>query len=230
MSTLSIVGATGLVGSAFTALANPVRLPAEISSVTTITRSPLSNSSSAVTSIVNPNILASLPSNTKILFSGLGTTRAAAGGIENQRKIDYDLNLEIAKAAKAAGASTYVLVSSSSASAESSFPYVKMKGELERDVIALGFDKTIILHPGLLIGERSESRPAEKIAQIVTRGIRSIPGLGNSLTSSIAIDATDVAKAAWQTVLNPPAESVVKLSNSEMIKMAREFDAASSSS
>jgi hypothetical protein len=29
----------------------------------------------------------------KIFFSGLGTTKAAAGSIEAQRKIDYDLNL-----------------------------------------------------------------------------------------------------------------------------------------
>ena len=35
----------------------------------------------------------------KSFFSGLGTTRAAAGGFQEQFKIDHDLNLELAKAA-----------------------------------------------------------------------------------------------------------------------------------
>ena len=36
----------------------------------------------------------------------LGTTKAAAGSVEEQRKIDLDLNLELAKAAKAEGIET----------------------------------------------------------------------------------------------------------------------------
>jgi len=40
-------------------------------------------------------------------------------------------------------------------------PYSKMKGELEDSVNALGFDHTIIVRPGLIVGGREESRPAE---------------------------------------------------------------------
>jgi len=40
----------------------------------------------------------SYPKDTPILFSGLGTTRAAAGGLENQRRVDHDLNLDIVTA------------------------------------------------------------------------------------------------------------------------------------
>src|SRR5262249_21734261 len=35
-----------------------------------------------------------------MFLSALGTTQAAAGGLANQRKIDYDLNLSLARAAK----------------------------------------------------------------------------------------------------------------------------------
>lgn len=42
------------------------------------------------------------------LLHALGTTRATAGSIENQWKIDHDLCIETAKAAKAAGVNTYV--------------------------------------------------------------------------------------------------------------------------
>ena len=40
-------------------------------------------------------------------------------------------------------------------------PYSKMKGELEDSVNALGFDHTIIVRPGLIVGGREDSRPAE---------------------------------------------------------------------
>ena len=90
----------------------------------------------------------------KIFLSGLGTTKATAGSIENQRKIDLDLNYELAKKAKDLGYSTCVLVSSAGASSSSMFPYLKMKGELEDKLTSLGFDNLIILRPGALLGDR----------------------------------------------------------------------------
>ena len=47
-----------------------------------------------------PKSIPSLSPTPDILFSALGTTKAAAGSIEAQRTIDYDLNLAIARAAK----------------------------------------------------------------------------------------------------------------------------------
>lgn len=79
-------------------------------------------------------------SNSELFISALGTTRAAAGGFENQRKIDYDLNLALAQEAKAKGTKVYVLISSSGASAQSMAGYTKMKGELEDSVSGLGFE------------------------------------------------------------------------------------------
>lgn len=79
-------------------------------------------------------------SNNDLFISALGTTRAAAGSFENQRKIDYDLNFELAKAAKAKGTKVYVLISSSGANTQSMMGYPKMKGELEDSVAALGFE------------------------------------------------------------------------------------------
>lgn len=85
----------------------------------------------------------------------------ATGSFEKQRLIDYDLNLDIAKAAKAAGVKVYVLVSSASANPTSRIAYTRMKGELEDSVNALEFDHTVIIRPGLIVGGREESRPAE---------------------------------------------------------------------
>lgn len=96
------------------------------------------------------------PSGTELFISALGTSRARAGGLENQRKIDYDLNVELAKAAKAAGTKAYVLVSSAGANTGSFAPYMKMKGEIEDAVKALDFDHCLILRPGLLVSLRMD--------------------------------------------------------------------------
>lgn len=97
--------------------------------------------------------------NGSTFFSGFGTTRAAAGSAEKFKEIDYGINIESFKAAKANGNfDTAILVSSLGANANSMFLYMKTKGELERDVKALGFKRTVILRPGILLGEREISK------------------------------------------------------------------------
>ncbi|XBW38531.1 hypothetical protein QEN19_004120 [Hanseniaspora menglaensis] len=91
---------------------------------------------------------------TKIFFSGLGTTRADAGSLEAQKKIDVDLNYAVAKAAKEQGFTTYVLVSSAGANSKSWSGYLKLKGDLENKIRDLNFENLIILRPGVLLGDR----------------------------------------------------------------------------
>jgi len=68
-----------------------------------------------------------------------------------------------------------------------------MKGELEEAVKALDFEHTVILRPGLLVGNREESRPAE----FVVRKIAGFAGsLSNALKDSWAQDAEVVGRAA----------------------------------
>lgn len=94
------------------------------------------------------------PSDAGIFFSALGTSRARAGGLANQRKIDYDLSLDLAKAAKSAGTKTFVLISSAGANSHAWAPYMKLKGDLEEAVRALDFDHCLILRPGLLVSQQ----------------------------------------------------------------------------
>lgn len=142
------------------------------------------------------------PKDIELFFSGLGTTRGAAGGFENQRKIDYDLNLDLAKAAKEAGTKTYILISSSGANASSSFGYMKMKGELEDAVKALDFDHCIILRPGLLVGTRAshDGRAAELALKKIANLAGSISG--NRLKDFWAQDADVIARAAVRAGLD----------------------------
>ena len=110
-----------------------------------------------------PESVQSLSPRPDILFSALGTTKAAAGSTAAQRMVDHDLNLALARAARDAGVGVYVLISSAAVSKNSMFPYSKMKGELEEAVKEIGFPYTVIVKPGLLMGKRTDSRPAEAL-------------------------------------------------------------------
>lgn len=149
-----------------------------------------------------------------IFFSALATTRAAAGGFENQYKLEHDLNVEMAKAAKEAGTKVYVLISSGNASTASMFGFPKMKGQIEEDIKGLGFEHTVILRPGLIAGHREESRPTEA-------AIRKIAGVLGAVSSHYlkdgwAQDAKVIAEAAVKAglkALDGKAPSIVWVIN-----------------
>lgn len=136
-------------------------------------------------------------SSSQIMFSALATTRAAAGGFDKQYVLEHDLNIDLAKAARSrtdSPVSTYVLISSSSASPSSSFPYVRMKGEIERDILALDFPHTVILRPGLIGGRREESRPTEATIRWIADGMGAVSG--GLLKDFWAQDADVIGRAA----------------------------------
>lgn len=161
-----------------------------------------------------------------IFISAFATTKGAAGGFENQYKIEHGLNVEMARAAHEAGSKVYVLISSGNANKNSSIAYVRMKGDIEEDVKALGFDRTVILRPGLISGTREESRPLEAT-------IRSIAGWAGKLHSGLkdgwAQDADVIAQAAVRAGLKAfegdvPAgsEKVWTLEGRDIIALGKE--------
>jgi NAD(P)H-binding len=158
-----------------------------------------------------------------ILFSALATTRANAGGFENQYKIEHDLVLELAKAAKKAGTKTYVLVSSASASPNAMFAYTKMKGEIEEHIKEVGFDHTIIVQPGLISGQREESRPAEAVMRKVATGLGKIST--HWLKDGWAQDADIIGRATVHAALKVERgevkDKVWVLGGKEIIQLGR---------
>ena len=140
-----------------------------------------------------PSLIKDLAPRPDVFLSALGTTKGQAGSFEAQRKIDYELNLSLAQAAKESGIRVYVIVSSDAVSKNSLFPYGRMKAELEDAVKSLNFPYTIILKPGLLVGTRSDSRPAEAAIRGIAKGLGSI---SKALTDFWAQDADVVGKAA----------------------------------
>ena len=155
-------------------------------------------------------------------LSALGTTRGQAGSFEAQRKIDYDLNLSLAQAAKESGVKVYVLISSAGVSVNSPFPYPKMKAELDEAVKGLQFDHTVILKPGLLLGSRQDTRYGEAFARGIAKGIGMI---SKALTDPFSQDADTVAKAAVSAAIQCVEEKREKglwvINQNEIVKLGR---------
>jgi len=100
-----------------------------------------------------------------VAFCCLGTTRKKAGGDEQAfREVDYDLTLAFARAARAAGAQRFVVVSAVGADPGSKYLYFRVKGEVEQALERVGFPSLDILQPSQLLGWRREVRPLELLA------------------------------------------------------------------
>jgi uncharacterized protein YbjT (DUF2867 family) len=156
-----------------------------------------------------------------IFISALGTTRGQAGSFAAQKEIDFDLNLALAKSAKAAGTKTYVLVSTASANASSMMGYLKMKGELEEAVKEIGFERTVIVRPGLLVGSRQDSRPPEAGLRMLANFMGAVSG--GMLKDFWAQDAEVVARATVSAALQAEQrdEKVWVVGQSDVIRLGK---------
>ncbi len=101
----------------------------------------------------------------QIAICALGTTRARAGSDAAFRAVDHDAVLAFARAAKAAGVTHFILVSSVGANPGARLLYPRTKGEVEMALERMAFTRLDILQPGLLIGPRAERRPVERFLQ-----------------------------------------------------------------
>jgi uncharacterized protein YbjT (DUF2867 family) len=162
--TAVIAGATGLVGSA---LLQQLLASARYSQVIALARRPLAITHPklrGVHSTLEDFDTLAEPLTADDAFCCLGTTTAKAGKVGLER-VDYHMVVDFARAAHAAGARRFAVVSSIGASARSPAHYSRVKARMEQAVAEIGFDGVDILRPSLLLGARSDSRPAEDLAQ-----------------------------------------------------------------
>jgi uncharacterized protein YbjT (DUF2867 family) len=102
-----------------------------------------------------------------VLFSALGTTLKAAGSKQKQYLVDYTFQYNVAKYAAEQGVKQYILVSSGGANLNSSMFYLRIKGELERDISELPFSSIYFIRPNLLRGDRFEKRTGEQVGETI---------------------------------------------------------------
>lgn len=107
-----------------------------------------------------------------VLVSALGTTWRKAGKDEAAfRAVDHQLVLETARAAREHGVERMIAVSSVGAEATSKNFYLRVKGEVERDLAKAGFKRLDLLRPGLLKGPRGDDRRIAERAAIIASPI-----------------------------------------------------------
>ena len=185
-----LLGATGLVGR--NVLAQALAHPA-VTRVIAPTRRPL-EFHPKLTNPVSDRLEALLSEGINQGIDGLvcalGTTMKKAGSKEAFREVDYALPLKFARAAHQYGVDTFVLVSASTASANSAMFYSRIKGEVERDIGLVGFRSLTIVRPSLIGGKRDEPRLMEHIA------LRFLGILSPILPKKLQINPADTIAAA----------------------------------
>lgn len=137
------------------------------------------------------------------VICALGTTIAQVGGDEDAfRDVDQHLVLDVARAARGHGVERFVAVSSIGADPASRRFYLKVKGEVERELGKLRFPRLDVLRPGLLLGTREGARrPAERIGQLAAPLLN--PLLHGRFRQYRGIPADTVAKAALALARRP---------------------------
>jgi len=191
--TALLAGSTGLVGGHCLKL---LRETADYEKVVAVTRRPLSPDrvDKVEQRVVNFETLSAADvAGAGDIFCALGTTIKKAGSQAAFRKVDFDAIVNLARAGVEAGAKRFVLVSSIGADPKSSNFYLRVKGETEQAVSALPFEAVHIMRPGLLLGERQESRAGEGVAQKVMPIVKGL--LVGPLRKYRAVSADRVARA-----------------------------------
>lgn len=152
------------------------------------------------------------------VFIALGTTQKKTPDKKLYYQIDHDYPVLAAKLAKENGAKAVFLVSAIGANAKSSIFYTKMKGETEQDIINLNLDHTYIFRPSMILGDRKESRPLEKVFIGVFKLIN--PLFVGGMNKYKGIEASDIAKAMVKSA-NQLNEKVKILQWEEMTKLLK---------
>jgi uncharacterized protein YbjT (DUF2867 family) len=81
--------------------------------------------------------------------------------------VDETLVLDCARWGLEAAARQFIVVSSVGASTAAKGLYLRVKGEVELALNRMGYARLDVVRPGLLIGRRGESRPLERVGQVL---------------------------------------------------------------
>ncbi len=191
----TIVGATGLIGNY---LLLQLIQDDGFDIIRLLVRRPFKNENSKVeVKLIDFNDHESFKlgiDGSNVVFCAVGTTqKKVKGDKEAYRKIDHDILVSAARFCKETGCDKFLFVSSVGADAKSQNFYLHLKGEVEDEIKKMQLETVSVFRPSILLGDRKESRPGERIGQIAMQTFSFI--LINNLRRYKPIHAKDVAAA-----------------------------------
>lgn len=208
-----LAGATGLVGRE---LARQIAEHDSYDTLHLLLRRPASDLErlpGARPLLVDFEALPSLPAVDDV-YIALGTTIKVAGSQAAFRRVDYDYVMNVARAARSAGARTLGVVSAVGADASSRVFYNRVKGELERDLVSLGYASVVIAQPSLLLGDREALAQASRSGERLARSL--LGPISKLIPARVRpVDAADVARVLIRGVLDG-ATGVTRIASRDM--------------
>jgi len=136
------------------------------------------------------------------IFCCLGTTIRQAGSQDAFRKVDMTYVAELGRMAVRHRTTQFLVVTALCADPRSRVFYNRVKGETEEAIRRLQFEGIQIFRPSLLLGKREQSRPAERIAGLLS------PLVGWVMMGPLAryrpIKAATVARAMVRVARDAP--------------------------
>ncbi|HJS47724.1 MAG TPA: NAD(P)H-binding protein [Gemmatimonadales bacterium] len=171
MTSLLVAGATGLVGRAAVGLA---ATDGRFDRVAALVRRPADFRGVDGRLDVRQVDWSGLDSTPEVcradaVLCALGSTLRAAGSRSAFRRVDFDYVVNLARLARAHGASHFLLVSAIGADPRSRAFYTRVKGEVEAAVAELGYPGVTIARPSFLAGVRDRPRLGERIGVALSR-------------------------------------------------------------
>ncbi len=149
------------------------------------------------------------------VFCCLGTTLAKAGSEAAFRRVDYEYPLALGRAAVAARAKKFFVVTALGADPSSRIFYNRVKGELERDLAALGLPELHVFRPSLILGERADRRVKEQITMAAAKPLGAL--FVGPLRRYRPIEAASVARAMVNVALTRDRSDPVSVYESDQI-------------
>lgn len=217
MKNAIVFGATGLVGST---LVKKLQVEEGVEKIVVVNRRSQHYQNNQVKEVISEysNLkLDLLGLEADCCFVCLGTTMKKAGSKEKFKAVDYKLPIEIAGLTKEMKIQTLIVISSIGANANTSNFYLKVKGEMEREISQIGPEQTYIVRPSMILGDRKEHRIGEAIGKFLIRLIE--PLMVGKLKRYRGINADQIAAAMIAICKKPIQKKIIE--SEELKKMAK---------
>ncbi len=192
MIKITLFGPTGLIGNEILKL---LENDIDFENINVVSRRPVKlkskKSNLNIIDFKDFNSYLNVIDGSDVVLAAIGTTQSKVGfNKKKYREIDFDIISNAVKACKEKNVKHFSFVSSAGADINNKSFYLKLKGEIEKEVESQQLKSSTVYRPSLLLGDRKENRFGEKLAQIL------IPLISFLFPDNYKpIKAFDVAKA-----------------------------------